>query len=91
MTFIGFNLLTNRKLKYDFEQVKGFRWAEIKAGLSLGPLFLIYVNDLPKILDSSAKAVLFADDTSILISKKDTLNDSVNNVNHLLRCQWSIN
>lgn len=54
--------------------------------LLLGPLlFKLYRNDLPKILDLFSKAVPFANETSILISNKDTLKEIGNIVlNHCL-------
>jgi hypothetical protein len=43
-------------------------------------LFIIYINDLPKILESNSAPILFADDASVLISHanpsqfKNTIN-----------------
>ena len=36
-------------------------------------LFLIYINDLPKITNNKSKIILFADDTSIIINNTNTL------------------
>jgi hypothetical protein len=40
----------------------------------LGPLlFFLYVNNLPKALEHKATLILFADDTSILITSPDAI------------------
>jgi len=51
-------------------------WSKVKHGDPQGSvlrplLFLLYINDLPKAILSNATPILFADDTSILITGQD--------------------
>jgi len=53
-------------------------WTKIKYGVHQGSileplLFILYINDLPKSLSSNHTPILFADDTSILISTQNML------------------
>jgi hypothetical protein len=37
-------------------------------------LFLLYINDLPKIINYNTKPVMFADDGSVIVSNPDLEN-----------------
>jgi hypothetical protein len=54
-------------------------WDKINHGVPqgsiLGPIiFLLYINDLPKIMKGISKPILFVDDTSIIVSDPNPVN-----------------
>jgi hypothetical protein len=51
----------------------------------LGPLlFLLYLNDLPKIVNDNVEVVLYVDDTSIIITSLSPTNFT-NSANRILQ------
>ena len=70
--------LSGRYLKVLFDKFNAFdgvssRSNKVKNGVPLGSIlgplhYLISINNLPKIRDKNAQVVLFADDTSIIVT-----------------------
>jgi hypothetical protein len=57
----------------------------------LGPtLFLLFINDLPEVINKKAIPVLFANDTSILCTHHNLVNFRVNSENSPWKCKWVV-
>jgi hypothetical protein len=68
-----------RVVLYNNENKCCSEWKEIHYGVPqgsvLGPIFfLLYINDLLKLICDLSKPIVFADDTSIIILDKDSAN-----------------
>ena len=81
-----------RTLLYnDYGNIITSTWSKVKQGVPLGfvlgpLLFLVYINDLPKFVNGKSIPILFAEDTSILVSHLNPVEfcNTINTVFHTL-------
>ena len=81
-----FQKVTLNKIGFNYNSSD---WVRLTCGVPqasiLGPLlFLIYINDLPTLINKDNNIVLFADDTSVIITDTDR-DDFTRNVNKLFK------
>ena len=67
------------KINGNENQIHYYTWEIVKWGVPQGSvleplLFTVYVNDLPRSVTHDSEAILFADDTSVLVKDKDYTN-----------------
>jgi hypothetical protein len=72
----------------DFDQLWS-GWGDIRHSVPQGPilsplLFLLYINDLPKVVNDNAEVILYADDTNIIITILNP-TDFTNSANKILQ------
>jgi hypothetical protein len=91
--------LTNRYQRVNLKDTRSgqtppFKWSKVKHGVPqgsvLGPLlFLLYINDFPLAIDRLSTPILFADDTSLVVTDRNPANiDAKLNTNLQIVFKW---
>ena len=75
-------------LPHILEHYKSSSWKTVNSRVPLGSIlgpqpFILYLNDLPSGLHQGAKPVIYADDTSVLLTAKNDEELKIK-VNHML-------
>jgi hypothetical protein len=61
------------------DKVSYSNWEEVRGGVPQGSVlalgfFLLYINDLPKIITTNGNVILFADDTNIIVINSNNIH-----------------
>ena len=87
-------VITDTKLNLNDSSTWGKMRHGVPQGSILGPLlFLLYVNDLPKIINEKTVPILFADDTSVLVTSLNynDLHVKINSALHSINEWFKVN